>query len=159
MRCLHSEKKPHMLILENVTWWKYRNTERKGEKNTGGILGILVGHCYCSIKYWNIYRPEPLIKTRMKPGDSHGWDSTQRPLAVVQNQTRSQQRQSSWWLLPRQGKREQSAVRLQMDISTNHSPGWKDQTWNKTGASSQTERSGSHLTKLWDRSADASDAR
>ena len=54
---------------------------------------------------------------------------------------------SSWWLLQRKGRREQTAVRLQMDISNKLSPGWKDQTRNKTVVSSRIERSRSRLTK------------
>lgn len=69
----------------------------------------------------------------MKPGDSHGSDSTQSPQAAPKPAPRSAASGAA------------DGRELQMEIGAERSLGLKDQTWNKPGESSQTERSGSRL--------------
>lgn len=128
MCCLHSEKKTKkqqtiMLILEYITWWKYRNTKTKGKKTTGGILKILAGHCYCRPARTEIFigRPNPFIKTQMELAMDETPPKDLRLLSKISPMVSSVQ--SSSWLPQRKGGRKQTAVGLQMDISNKLSPG------------------------------------
>lgn len=83
-----NKKQTMMLILEYITWWKYRTKrEKKHRGNTENPSRTLLLQTSMN---WNIYRQAKPIHQDTN-GASHGWNSTQRPQAAVQNQPHGQQ--------------------------------------------------------------------